>query len=294
MLEILRQVTVTCFFASYLVVLALELLRLLGKFPGRALLVVVMMVMGLFTHICYLVLRAADSPVAQGLTRESGLWASWTDWSLLMALVLAICFFVFYLRRPDTVISYFFLPAVMGLIGFAVLVRDRAPFTRTEATELWRSVHGLSMMIGSVSVLIGFLAGVMYLTQSRRLKQHRAAGSRVRLPTLETLGKLNRRSLVFSTIMVGIGVIAGVVMNLNRWGQVGWTNGGVLLSSLLLVWLIIATAIEFWYQPANRGRKAVYLTLASLGFLILAMIGVLGTEHGQSQPTPASIEETQS
>ena len=34
-------------------------------------------------------------------------------------------------------------------------------------------------------------------------------------------------------------------------------------------------------QPASHGRKAVYLTLASLGFLILAMIGVLSTSHGQ-------------
>lgn len=276
MLTILREITVTCFFTSYLVVLVLELMRLLGRVPGRGLMVIIMTSIGLFTHVCFLMLRATDRAAEQ-----SGLLATWSDFSLLLALALAICFFVFYLRRPDTVVSYFFMPVVMALIALAMLVRDLAPFTRTEAVEVWRSIHAAAMGIGSTAVLIGFLAGVMYMTQSWRLKRHRA-GSSLRLPTLETLGRLNRRCLVTSTIAVAIGLIAGVIMNLNRWGNVGWTDRGVMLSLLLLVWLLAATAIEFFYAPASRGRKAVYLTLASLGFLILAMVGVLSTPHGQS------------
>jgi hypothetical protein len=283
MLAILREISITCFFTSYLVVLVLELLRLLGRIPGRGLLVIVMMVVGLFTHVCYLLLRATEASTDTDLA-DAGLLATWSDWSLLLALGLAVCFFILYLRRPDTIVSFFFLPAVMAMIGLAIVLRDLAPFTRTEAVEVWRSVHALAMMIGSVAVLIGFLAGVMYLVQSRRLKQKRA-GSSFRLPTLESLGRLNRRCLVVSTIAVGIGLLAGVVMNLNRWGHVGWTDRGVLLSLLLLLWLAAATSLEFFYAPASHGRKAVYLTLASLGFLILAMIGVLSTSHGQAAET---------
>ena len=55
MLAILREISITCFFTSYLVVLVLELLRLWGRIPGRGLLVVVMTGIGLFTHVCYLV-----------------------------------------------------------------------------------------------------------------------------------------------------------------------------------------------------------------------------------------------
>lgn len=283
MLAILREISITCFFTSYLVVLVLELLRLLGRIPGRGLLVIVMMSVGLFTHVCYLLLRAtaSDGSIKGG---DAGLLATWSDWSLLLALGLAIAFFVLYLRRPDTIVSFFFLPAVMGLIGLAIALRDMPPFTRTEAVEVWRTVHAVAMMVGSVAVLIGFLAGVMYLVQSRRLKQKRA-GSSFRLPTLESLGRLNRRCLVVSTIAVGMGLLAGVVMNLNRWGEVGWTDRGVLLSMLLLLWLAGATCLEFFYAPASHGRKAVYLTLASLGFLVLAMIGILTTSHGQTAET---------
>ncbi|TWU37379.1 cytochrome c biogenesis protein CcsA [Novipirellula artificiosorum] len=280
MLAFLSKISVTCFFASYFVVLVLELLRFFGKIPGRGLAVVVMMSLGLFTHVCYLVLRV----VARGGTSEIGLLASWYDWSLLLALGLAICFLSFYLRRPDTVISLFFLPLILATIGLSLAVQPMAPFSRSEAAEAWRSIHGLAMAVGAGGVLTGFLAGIMYLAQSWRLKNKRA-GSSLRLPTLETLARLNRQCLVVSTAAVTIGVLAGAIMNLNRWGQVGWTSGGVLFSFGLLVWLAVATCVEFFYAPASHGRKAFYLTLASLGFLVLALFGVLNSSHGRTIPT---------
>ncbi len=285
MLDLLREISIACFFTSYLVVLVLELLRLWGRIPGRGLLVVAMMSIGLFTHVCYMIFRATA-----GTDGDVGRLATWFDWSMLLALGLAICFFIFYLRRPDTVVSFFFLPAVMVMIGLAIAVGDLEPFSRGEATQVWRTAHALAMMVGSIAVLIGFLAGSMYLVQSWRLK-HKFAGSTLRLPTLESSSRLNRQCLVISTTSVAIGLMAGVVMNLNRWGHVGWNDRGVLLSLLLLVWLIAATLMEFFYAPASHGRKAVYLTLASLGFLILAMVGVLTTPHGREVEAQSALAE---
>ncbi len=277
MLAVFREISITCFFTSYLVVLVLELLRLWGRVPGRGLAVIVMTGLGLLTHVAYLVLRLSQG--ADGV--DVGLLASWSDWSLLLALGLAIGFLILYLRRPDTIVSFFFLPTVLALIGLATAMRDRPPFSRTEATELWRNIHALSMVVGAGAVLFGFLAGMMYLVQSWRLKQKRA-GSSLRLPTLESLQRLNRHCLIVSTSAVGLGMLAGVVMNLNRWGHVGWTEGGVLFSCLLFLWLVAATIVEFAYAPARRGRKIAYLTLASFGFLILTMLAVLGSSHGQA------------
>ncbi|KAA5538764.1 cytochrome C assembly protein [Roseiconus nitratireducens] len=277
-MDILRQISVTCFFSSYVVALLLELSRLIGSFRFRTPAVVVMMVIGLFTHISYLFLRALDS----GLEDDRGLLSSWAEWSLLLALGLAICFLIAYLRRPDTIISFFFLPLILLTIGLGIFAGGWAPFSRSEAVNVWRSIHGLAMMIGTGAVLVGFLAGVMYLVQSWRLKHKRAGSKTFRLPTLETLDRANRRALVTSTTSVAIGVVAGVILNLNEHGRVNWTEGGVLLSLVLFLWLVAATATEFLYSPASRGRKAFYLTLASLGFLVLALVGVIYSAHGVS------------
>lgn len=286
MLPMLHQISITCFTTSYAIVLAIELLRLVGRhLPGRGLAGLVMMTVGIFTHIMYLTLQAtAEVPVAGtgpdgGVVIEAGRLATWTDFSLMVALGLAICYFVLYLRRPDTVVGFFFLPAILAMIALAIAVRHLPPFDRGEATAFWRNVHAISMMLGSAAVLFGFLAGAMYLVQSWRLK-HKRAGSALRLPTLETLQNLNRRCLVTSTIAVGIGLVSGVVMNLNRWGEIPWNDRGIMLSGVLFAWLASATMVEFLYAPASRGRKVAYLTLASFGFLVLAMSGVLTTAHG--------------
>ncbi|MCS7467376.1 cytochrome c biogenesis protein CcsA [Stieleria sp. ICT_E10.1] len=278
MLGILHQISITCFFTSYLVALLLELTRFFGQFRFRMPAVLTMMGLGLFTHVSYLFLRAIDMPVEDG----RGLLSSWAEWSLLLALGLAICFLIAYIRRSDTIISFFFLPLILLTIGLGIRVGGWERFSRTETANAWRSIHGVAMMVGTGAVLVGFLAGVMYLVQSWRLK-HKRAGSRMfRLPTLETLDRANRRTLLISTAAVAIGVVAGAIMNLNQNEQFDWTDSGILLSLVLFLWLLAATAIEYLYSPASRGRKAFYMTLASLGFLVLALVGVILSSHGVS------------
>jgi len=277
MLAFLREITVTCFFCSYLLVLLVEGSRLWRRVPGRGLVVIIMSSLGLFAHFSYLFIRAYE-----GLRSDSGILASWLDWSLLLSFILSTTFLVFFVRRPDTMVGFFFLPAIMILILIANISRDIAPFSRTEATQLWTTVHALAMMLGSLTVLLGFLSGCMYLVQSWRLKSKRA-GSGFRLPTLESLNRMNRRCLMISTVAVAGGLTAGVAMNLNRIGQIGLMDRTVQFSVLLLVWLIITTFFEFYYAPVSHSRKGIYMTLASLGFLILAMFGALTTSHGGTE-----------
>ena len=275
-MELLHKISVTCFVASYVVVLALELSRVIGQFRFRVPAVITMMSLGLFTHLSFLFLRVIDPPADQ----QAGLLSSWAEWSLLLALGLAAFFFVAYFRRHDTIISYFFLPLVLLIILIGIQVGGWEPFSRTAATDVWASIHGLAMLVGTAAVLGGFLAGVMFLVQSNRLKRKRAGSARFRLPTLETLDRANRRALICSTIAVGIGVVAGVIMNLNQNEQVDFADSGILFSLVLFIWLVAATTTEFVYTPASRGRKAFYMTLASLGFLVLALCGIVLSSHG--------------
>lgn len=281
-------ISLTCFVGSYIVAMLLDLTRSAVTIPGRGLLTILFTVAGLFSQAVYLIVRA----VGQSEAGDSGLLAGWYDWSLLVAWGLAACFLILYLRRPDTSVGLFLLPPVLILVGLASLTRSWQPFTRVEAVGLWRSVHGLAMLVGTAAVLMGFIAGLMYLTQAWRLKSKQAGGGRLKLPTLERLQAMNRHCLVVSTIAVGIGLLAGVVMNLNQWGEVAWSEGGVIFSLVLLVWLLAATAVEFLYKPARQGRKIVYLTLASFGFLVLAMYGILSSEHGRQPVVTTAISQT--
>lgn len=282
MIAFLSGISVTCFVTSYLIALLLELTRSLRELPLRRGVILTFTVVGLALHLVYLILRAQPSG------GQAGLLATWYDWSLLLAWGLAACYLWFLIQRPETTLGWLLLPPVLGLIVLAILVRDSAPFSREEATGIWRNIHALTMLVGTVAVLLGFLAGVMFLIQSRRLKHKRIGHGRMRLPTLEALQRLNRRCLYFSTTALGLGLVSGIVMNLNRWGYVGWSERGVIFSGVLLLWLLAATLFEVFYKPARRGRKVSYLTLASFGFLVLALAAVLTSPHGRDTALPQS------
>lgn len=276
-MQFLLGITVQCFVFSYLVAFLLELTRPLVRIPGRLPLTVLFTVAGLVAQIIYIVLHAQR----QIRLADGGLLAGWYEWSLMLAWGLAACYLFLLVRRPDTVVGYFLLPPVLALIAVARTQADREPFTSRDAANLWLGIHGAAMLVGTLAVILGLTAALMYLVHSARLKRKRLNRGALRLPPLDWLQGLNRKCLVTGTVALGVGLLAGVIANLNR-GQVAWTGGGVLLSGVLLVWLLAATAFEFFYRPARQGRKIAYLAVASFGFLLLAWLGVLFSPHGGS------------
>jgi hypothetical protein len=132
-----------------------------------------------------------------------------------------------------------------------------------------------------------FIAGLMYLVQSYRLKKHFSPQTGLKLPSLEWLQSVNKQSLVYSSCFIALGLVAGIVLNTIKFqGQgkaVPWTDGVILSSAGLLTWLLAATIFEWTYKPAQQGRKVAYLTVASFVFLarVMAILLAGGSEHAQ-------------
>jgi ABC-type uncharacterized transport system permease subunit len=192
------------------------------------------------------------------------------------------------IRRRENAIGVFLLPLVLGLICVAVF-QDRAPFPARTAHSVWRLVHGLTLMVGTTAVTLGFATGLMYLLQSYRLKHKLPPSRGFRLPSLEWLQKFNREALFVSTCLLAVGLVSGVTLNLisksGEGGQVSWTDPVVLSSGVLFLWLTAVTIFESLYRPAREGNKVAYLTLASFVFLGLALYFVLLGSHATANAT---------
>jgi len=150
-----------------------------------------------------------------------------------------------------------------------------------------------------VTVMIGFAAGVLYLVQAARLKRKLPAPGGLRLPSLEWLDRINSRVIVISVILVAIGFLAGVVLNVAARGnrELSWSDPVISSSALMLAWLAAAALFEGLYKPARHGRKVAYLTVASFGFLLLALgtLLLVDTGHGgagRSQRPGAAVPMT--
>ncbi len=146
-------------------------------------------------------------------------------------------------------------------------------------------MHGIALLAGTLAVMVGFVAGLMYLVQSYRLKHKQLPTPAFRLPSLEWLEKVNSRVIILSALLIGVGFLAGIILNLVGRGDghaVPWSDPVIWSSALMLGWLVTAVVFNVVYRPARRGRKVAYLTVVSFGFLVLSlsMFLLVDSQHG--------------
>ena len=254
-----------CFAASYAVALALEFSGLWAHLRWRRLALLATASAGLVAHTWYLGQRVAVAPRAP--------LASHQDWYLLAAWLLALVYLAVKFYHPRSSMGLFLLPALLALVAGAQFA-STTPLATFEGPRLWSRVHSVFLMLGTVAVLLGFLAGIMYLIQSYRLKQKRATGSALHLPSLEWLERINGRALEAATLLVGGGFLTGVLSRLAQPGQenlIPWTDPLVMSLSAMLAWLVVAEVFRLVYPAARQGRKVAYLTVAAFAFLLFVL-----------------------
>jgi ABC-type uncharacterized transport system permease subunit len=284
----LEGITITCFAASYAVALVLEITRLVFRSGVRGALLVAWAGLGLFAHTLFLTRAAAETDAAP--------LSNWRDWYLLAAWVLAAVYVVLLFRQPRVPVGLLVLPLVLVLVGVATFAADAEPFPRNEASQVWGVIHGATLLVGTVVVLVGFVAGVMYLIQSWQLKHKTLPTHRFRLPSLEWLERVNYHSVVFSTVMFGAGLLSGVVLEqINHDPQsagIDWSDPVIWSSALFFAWLVTVLAFGAVYEPARQGRKVAYFTVSSfvlLALLLALLISDTTTHASRGEPLSGAL-----
>jgi ABC-type uncharacterized transport system permease subunit len=273
----LSRVSIVCFAASYLIVLALEISRLVFRSGVRGAFLRGWAIAGFAAHSIFLYNQATSS--------EGVPLSSWRDWFLVAAWFLMIVYLYLIFYHPQNMLGVFVLPLVLALIGTAWFV-GAEPFARKPASQIWGGIHGTSIGLAATAMLFGFAVGLMYLRQDHRLKRKIPPGKGLKLPSLEWLEHASVRAMVAATVLVGIGVLTGMILNLidRREGEdrLRWSDPLVLGTALMFVWLMVAVHISYLIRRARRGRIVAYL--AVLSFIILVIVLAAGfalqSQHG--------------
>jgi ABC-type uncharacterized transport system permease subunit len=268
----LSGVGIICFAGSYAVVLALEISRLLFRSGVRGAVMLGFAGAGLLAHSAFLYYQA--------LKTTGSVLSSERDWYLLAAWVLVVAYLYLVYYHPRAAFGLFLLPLVLGLVGAGAFA-DHTPFDQDRASKIWGIIHGTSILLATVAVLIGFAAGLMYLGQVRRLKHKLPPIRGLRLPSLEWLQRTNSRAIVVSVLMLGVGVLSGMILNRVRTAGLSWGDPVVFATMAMFAWLLIAVVVGALYRPAREGRKVAYLTVVSFVFLVIALGVYLGGQHGR-------------
>ena len=267
----LEKISITCFAASYLVVLIIELLRVwMPKSTVRSTIKIGFTIAGLFAHTVFLIYHTNLS------LDQSGLWlGSWFGWSLAGAWLLAAAFLWLTYQKFSSNIGLFLLPVVLGLIGWGTWIGNETQFTEDREKTIWSMVHGMSLLVGTVAVALGCVFGVMYLIHMRRLKSKSiSASGQFRLPSLEWLQLNTERALLLSAGFLGLGLLSGIALNLTRTAEgivIPWHHPVIWTSAALFGWLVFACLGSKFYQPTRNGRKVAMLVMFSFLFLAIEL-----------------------
>ncbi|MCX7425917.1 MAG: cytochrome c biogenesis protein CcsA [Planctomycetia bacterium] len=276
---------VVCFASSYAVALALEISRLLFRSGVRGAFMVGFAAAGLVAQTAFLYHQALKTPGSP--------LSSQRDWCLVAAWLLVVVYLYLTCYHPKNAFGVFLLPLVLGLIGVARFLADAQPYAREPASRAWGVVHGVSILLASVAVLVGFVAGIMYLEQARRLKKKLPPIRGLRLPSLEWLARANSRAIVVSVLMLAVGLASGEILRLLSQGdRLPWYDPVVLSTVCVFLWLLAAAVVGVLYRPAQAGRKVAYLTLVSFVALVVALALVLSvdTQHGGRQSRAEAVD----
>jgi ABC-type uncharacterized transport system permease subunit len=282
------HVTIVCFLASYLVALALELGRLLGRSRISRFVMLGFGLAGFVAHTLYLLNRSQQ-------THLPPLLASTHDWMLVLAWVLVLFYLFLALVQKELAVGMFALPVVLLLVISAYFLNQEpnTEFTVELARRHWGMLHASFLLFGLVAGASGFLSGLMYLVQHHRLKTRHGEQSGLKMPSLARLAQVNRWSVLLAFLLLTLGFASGVVLTVAPPGgstTVRLADPAVVTSGI--VWVILAGLfVRLLSHRGPTGRQVAWLTLCGCGFLLLTLVGlqvITGSVHGYSNAVPAA------
>jgi len=193
------------------------------------------------------------------------------------------------------VCAYFILQIKFRLMALATVVPVAAlimlfayflPWTSEKTLSenffnSWIGLHIATVFMGEGLFIIAFLVGMMYLLQERAIKLKKLGEAYKRLPSLETLDKVNHYSVLWGFPFLTIGIICGAVYAQAAF-EAYWQWDPKEVCTLI-TWIAYAILIHKRVVSGWRGRKAAILSIICFGILFFTFLGVnlfLGGYHG--------------
>ncbi|MEW4487485.1 hypothetical protein AB1L42_05355 [Thalassoglobus sp. JC818] len=264
----LENVTVFCFFASYLCALVLELTQFLRQSVTMKWSSLGLTFAGLIAQTIYLVERSRQTDLPP-------LLGSSHDWLLVSAWLAVVWFLGMKVWDSRLSIGIFVLPLVLVLVGTSQFASSE-PNPRVGISYWGSLLHAALWVFGILGVILAMIVSVMYLLQHRRLKHKRAELPALHLLSLERLNRINWWLIVCSVPLLTLGMITGLWMSYlaqSSSDPVSLANSTFVAFSL--IWL--GMAVLFGWLVVSRkatGRLVAWRTMLACTFLLVTLLAI--------------------
>lgn len=162
------------------------------------------------------------------------------------------------------------LAVTTTLLALALtLVPEKASSPAPATSSLWTSLH-ISTALGSYGAFaLAFVTAILYLIAQRQLKDHAAASPLGLIPSLETVARINRRSIGAGVALLAGGLLVGYLQARAVYGLgPEWRNDPkIYLTTITLAVYVAILALSG--RPTFKGRRTALASVAGF-FLVMA------------------------
>ena len=188
-------------------------------------------------------------------------------WLLVWFMVLAILVTDYVYGLPT--LAPFLLAGVVLLAVMGLFLNRPSSFQ----AAAWTPLHVIATVLGFCGFAVAATSSILYLVQERALKSKLRDGFPERLPSLETLDRLNFHTLLFGFILLtlGLGIGIAAAVGTSGLGPDWWLDPKVLLS--VVVWLFYGAVMSCRLVRSLSGRPIARLTILGFALVMLVLVG---------------------
>jgi ABC-type uncharacterized transport system permease subunit len=205
--------------------------------------------------------------VAQAAGADSFPWSSWSASLNLFVWLVVGAYLIWGCRPRYRLLGLAVMPLAALLFVVARIGGGTETASGSSAGTLFLVLHvGLVLAAFAGFTLAAALAG-LYLWEERRLKRRSADILRLKLPPLQALESLARRTVLVAWPLLTVGLVIGLVRQQREGGHFD-----PLEAVTLVAWLGYGAVVVT--HPA--GRRAAYLLLGGFALVIVARLALAG------------------
>jgi cytochrome c-type biogenesis protein CcsB len=202
-----------------------------------------------------------------------------------LAWVTALAGLVIIVRLRIALVGAVVAPAVAIALAAAALAAEHgSPSLPQALRSAWLPVHVTLAFLGQALFVLAAGVSLLYLLKESRLKARRPLEiPEDRLPSLESLDRINYRLLAWGFALLSLAIVTGALWAASTWGRF-WSWEPVESWSLVL-WILYAALLQSRLAIGVRGRRAARLTIALFAVLVCSYLGVnllMPGKHGGS------------
>jgi len=268
----LSGVSIVCLIGSYSVAFVLELFRFFFASRFRHFFLTITVFLGLVAHSAFLYHHQISLESGKLVNSVQGFFLT-AAWGLVCVYLFLCCFY------PRIPFGLYLIPVTLGLIFGGTSWANPSPYPLQSVGQIWRAVHGLAILLATLSVFVSFVAGLMFWEQQRRLKKKIATEAELQWPSLEWTQTAVRHGIGFSTALLAVGIFSGLLLNhlilIYEQRTVSLTDPLVIGVSVLFLFLLAFLGTLTVYRPLQEGRRIAALTSWSFLFLVSILLFAL-------------------